>query len=46
MEAISHAGTSLGILGTDGILLAAEKRVVSKLLDPRQAMEKIFPISK
>lgn len=33
MEAISHAGTCLGILGTDGILIAAEKRNVHKLLD-------------
>jgi 20S proteasome subunit alpha 3 len=45
MEAISHAGTSLGILSTDGILLAAEKKITSKLLDPRQAQEKIFTIS-
>lgn len=45
MEAISHAGTSLGILASDGILLAAEKKVTSKLLDPRQAQEKIFTIS-
>lgn len=33
MEAISHAGTCLGILATDGILVAAEKRNVHKLLD-------------
>lgn len=33
MEAISHAGTCLGILSTDGILIAAEKRNVHKLLD-------------
>ena len=45
MEAISHAGTSLGILANDGVLLAAEKKVTSKLLDPRQAQEKIFSIS-
>lgn len=45
MEAISHAGTSIGILGSDGIILAAEKRITSKLLDPRQSMEKIFHIS-
>jgi len=46
MEAISHAGTSIGIVGTDGIILAAEKKISSKLLDPRQAQEKIFTISK
>ncbi|VDN05189.1 unnamed protein product [Thelazia callipaeda] len=33
MEAISHAGTCLGILASDGILIAAEKRNVHKLLD-------------
>ncbi|KAI5718880.1 hypothetical protein M8J76_001646 [Diaphorina citri] len=33
MEAISHAGTCLGILAQDGILLAAEKRNTNKLLD-------------
>lgn len=45
MEAISHAGTSIGILSKDGIILAAEKKVISKLLDPRQTQEKIFTIS-
>lgn len=45
MEAISHAGLSLGVKARDGIILAAEKRVLSKLLDPRQAFEKIFTIS-
>jgi len=33
MEAISHAGTVLGILATDGVVLAAEKKVTGKLLD-------------
>ncbi|KZS98597.1 putative PRE9-20S proteasome subunit Y13 [Sistotremastrum niveocremeum HHB9708] len=33
MEAISHAGTVLGILAKDGIVLAAEKKVTGKLLD-------------
>ena len=27
MEAISHAGTALGILASDGIVLAAEKKL-------------------
>lgn len=45
MEAISHAGTCLGILCRDGIVLGAEKKIVSKLLDPRQSQEKIFRIS-
>jgi len=33
MEAISHAGTCLGILANDGVLLAAERRNTNKLLD-------------
>ena len=33
MEAISHAGTVIGVLATDGVVLAAEKRVTGKLLD-------------
>jgi len=33
MEAISHAGAALGILAKDGIVLAAEKKIISKLLD-------------
>ncbi|KAH7695327.1 proteasome subunit alpha type-4 [Aphelenchoides avenae] len=45
MEAISHAGTCLGILGTDGILIAAEKRNVHKLLDDTVLAEKIYRIS-
>jgi 20S proteasome alpha/beta subunit len=35
MEAISQAGTCLGIRTTEGIFLVAEKRVVDKLLDAR-----------
>ena len=45
MEAINHAGTCVGILSADGIILGAEKRIVSKLLDPRGSQEKIFRIS-
>lgn len=33
MEAISNAGSALGVLAKDGVVLAAEKRVTSKLLD-------------
>ncbi|KAF8621908.1 hypothetical protein AX15_007403 [Amanita polypyramis BW_CC] len=39
MEAISHAGTVIGILATDGVVLAAEKRVTGKLLDLSGAKE-------
>lgn len=45
MEAISHAGTCLAILAHNGIVLAAEKKITSKLLDQRHAQEKIFTIS-
>ena len=33
MEAIGHAGTCLGIVASDGIVLAAERRITNKLLD-------------
>ncbi|TPX34686.1 hypothetical protein SmJEL517_g02746 [Synchytrium microbalum] len=45
MEAISHAGTALGILAEDGIVLAAEKKVTSKLLEQSVSHEKIYLIN-
>ncbi|RHZ89369.1 hypothetical protein Glove_16g196 [Diversispora epigaea] len=42
MEAISHAGTALGILASDGIVIAAEKKVTSKLLEQSTTSEKIY----
>lgn len=45
MEAISHAGTCLGILATDGILLAAERRNTNKLLDEVFFSEKIYKLN-
>jgi 20S proteasome subunit alpha 3 len=45
MEAISHAGTVLGILATDGIVIAAEKKIVSKLLEQGATNEKIYPVN-
>jgi len=45
LEAISHAGTSLGILAEDGILLAAEKRNTNKLLDEVNFSEKIYKLN-
>jgi len=39
MEAINHAGTVLGILAKDGVVLAAEKKVTGKLLDLSIAKE-------
>eukprot|EP01147_Barroeca_monosierra_P005854 gene5853-9053_t len=44
MEAISHAGTCLGILSSEGIVLAAEKISTAKLLDMSASAEKIFKI--
>lgn len=45
LEAISHAGTSLGILANDGIILAAEKRNTNKLLDELNYSEKIYKLN-
>lgn len=45
MEAISHAGTALGILAKDGIVLAAEKKVTSKLLEQDTSAEKLYTIN-
>ncbi len=44
MEAISHAGSALGILAKDGIVLAAEKKVTSKLLE-QLTLEKLYRLS-
>jgi 20S proteasome subunit alpha 3 len=45
MEAINHAGTCLGLITNEGIILAAEKKIQSKLLDQQSEYEKIFKIS-
>lgn len=44
MEAIGHAGTCLGILAKDGVMLAAERRNVHKLLDEGFFSEKIYKL--
>lgn len=44
MEAISQAGSAVGILASNGVVLAAEKRVTSKLLDVRKNAEKMYKI--
>jgi 20S proteasome subunit alpha 3 len=44
MEAISQAGIVLGILATDGIVIAAEKKVTSKLLEQTASSEKIYKL--
>jgi 20S proteasome subunit alpha 3 len=43
MEAISHAGVAVGILATDGIVLAAEKKITSKLLEVGSS-EKMYKV--
>lgn len=45
MEAISHAGTCVGIVGTDGIVLAAERKITTKLLESVTS-DKMFRIDK
>lgn len=44
IEAINNAGTCVGLLSTDGIVLTAERRVVSKLLAPSKISEKTYII--
>jgi 20S proteasome subunit alpha 3 len=45
MEAISHAGIALGILANDGVVIAAEKKVTSKLLEQTASSEKIYTLT-
>jgi len=44
MEAISHAGACVGILATNGVILAAEKKTTSKLLESNVSSEKMYKI--
>eukprot|EP00735_Rhodelphis_limneticus_P007962 TRINITY_DN20687_c0_g1::TRINITY_DN20687_c0_g1_i1::g.9147::m.9147 TRINITY_DN20687_c0_g1::TRINITY_DN20687_c0_g1_i1::g.9147 ORF type:complete len:269 (-),score=48.59,sp/O82530/PSA4_PETHY/66.53/1e-124,Proteasome/PF00227.21/1.5e-61,Proteasome_A_N/PF10584.4/4e-14 TRINITY_DN20687_c0_g1_i1:113-868(-) len=44
IEAISNAGAAVGIVAKDGIVLAAEKKVTSKLLDVEKTTEKMYKI--
>lgn len=44
IEAINNAGTCVGLQSTDGIILAAERKVVSKLLAPSKTSEKTYVI--
>lgn len=45
MEAISLAGIAFGILATDGVIVAAEKKVTSKLLEQTASSEKIYMLN-
>jgi len=44
MEAIGHAGAALGVLAKDGVVLAAEKIVTSKLLEVEKTSEKMYKV--
>ena len=44
LEAINNASSTLGILSRDGVVLAADKAVVSKLLDQEREKEKVYKI--
>jgi len=44
MEAINLAGSTIGVLAEDGIVLAGEKKQTSKLLDQTKQSEKLFQI--
>mmetsp|Transcript_26556 Transcript_26556/g.37804 ORF Transcript_26556/g.37804 Transcript_26556/m.37804 type:complete len:255 (+) Transcript_26556:33-797(+) len=44
MQAISQAGSAVGIKAKDGVVLAAQKMITSKLLDIRKTAEKMYKI--
>ncbi|KAI8615728.1 proteasome subunit alpha type-4 [Chytriomyces sp. MP71] len=45
MEAISHAGMCIGILSSEGVVLAAEKKTTSKLLEQTKSAEKLYKLN-
>jgi len=45
IEAINNAGTCVGILAKDGIVMASERRVTSGLLAPSKTSEKTYKLS-
>lgn len=46
LEAIAHAGTTLAILSpNEGIVLLAERKIISKLLESSSSSEKIYKIN-
>ncbi|KAL3568840.1 hypothetical protein D5086_028730 [Populus alba] len=44
MEAIGNAGSAIGILSKDGVILVGEKKVTSKLLQMSTSTEKMYKI--
>jgi len=45
IEAINNAGTCVGILAKDGIVMASERRITSGLLAPSKTSEKTYKLS-
>lgn len=45
MEAINHAGTAIGIMSKDGIVLIAERKITSKLLEQDSSAEKMYRLN-
>jgi len=45
IEAINNAGTCVGILAKDGIVMASERRVTSGLLAPAKTSEKTYKLA-
>lgn len=45
MEAINHAGACVGILAKDGVVLAAEKKIHSKVCAVRFLGTPLFPFA-
>ncbi|KAL2711371.1 Proteasome component Y13 [Kluyveromyces marxianus] len=45
LESISHAGTAIGIMTEKGIVLAAERKVTSKLLEQDTSSEKLYKLN-
>jgi len=44
IEAINNAGTSVGILAKDGVIMASEKKITSGLLAPARTSEKTYKL--
>ncbi|KAI3915114.1 hypothetical protein MKW92_030663 [Papaver armeniacum] len=44
MEAIGNAGSAIGVLSKDGVVLIGEKKVTSKLLQTSKTTEKMYKI--
>ena len=44
MKAIDHAGASAGVVFSEGVVLAGEKKTISKLLESGRSKEKLFRV--